>query len=407
LRPSRTLSRFSFPSLPFRLFVFLLAAGCLLPGTGPGVKAGERIQAVQIILLEGESVEDLRPSLRNWKKAGFDTVVLRAFHLPGDRPHGPVADSAAKTSQGVYFPTGLAPLVADLFTPFVSLCREEGIRPFAWMVTRQAGFGREDLPRDAVLDPATRQIRQGDSLDILDETVCTYLEGLFSDLAATGVEGILLQDDLALRMTEGFSTSALARYREETGDPVPPQLYLSVQDGEERRSIMARSDFDRWTRWKTSNMASFGRRLERAAQKTRPGTVVVMNLMYEALTDPENGRLWLSQDLEVSLRSGPSRAAVMLYHRQMQEELGLPFPDVLRQVREALERVGSSVHQPRVVLKFQTRDWNTSETVPREDLLATLMTAWDGKWSVAFVPPPTEEQLRAMEFFLEKFETGR
>ncbi len=403
MRPSRKLSESFFPNLPFHLFLLVFAAACLLPGTGSGVKADEGIKAIQVPLLEGKSIEDLRPDLRSWKDAGFDTVVLRAFHLPGDRPHGPAAGTVAGADQGVYFPTGLAPMVADLFTPFVNLCKEEGIRPFAWMVTRSAGFGRKDLPLDAVFDPVTRRLRRSDFLDIFDERACIYLEGLFSDLAAAGVEGILLQDDLALRMTEGFTASALARYRDETGDPAPPYLHLSAGGGKERLLIRAGPGFDLWTRWKTVNLASFGRRLEKAVQKINPGAVVIMNLMYETLTDPKNGKLWLSQDLEDSLRSGPSKAAVMLYHRQMQKELGLPLPEVLRSVRDALERVGPRVDQPAVVLKFQTKDWITSKEVPREELLAALMTAWDGEWSVALVPPPTDEQLRAMKLILERF----
>lgn len=405
MRPSRTRSRSFSHSFPSCLFLVLLAAGCVLPGTAasePG--AGERIQAVQIPLLEGESIEDLRSSLKRWREEGYNTAILRAFHLPGDRFHGPAAGSAAEDVQGVYFPTSLAPVVADLFTPFVNLCREEKVRPFAWMVTRRAAFGIKGLPRDAVFDPGTRRIREREFLDVLDKSVALYLEDLFSDLAATGVEGILLQDDLALRMTEGFSPSALARYALETGDSVPPPANLRVVVKEGKPSVRAGPGFDRWTWWKTENLAALGKRLQMAAQRTRPGTALVMNLMYETLTDPENGRLWLSQDLGVSLRAGPSRASVMLYHRQMQKELGLPFPEVLAIIREGLERIEGSVDQRRVILKFQTRDWTTSEPVAEADLLAALMTAWDGEWSIAFFPPPTEGQQRAMRLFLEKFE---
>ena len=396
MRPSKTLSRQFFHRLTaVSLFWFFFAAGCVLPGIKPDRQAAEKIRAIQILVLEGASVEDLRPHLHSWREAGFNTVILRAFHLPGDRPHGP-AGGTPDGSTGVYFPTKQAPVIEDLLTPFVKLCREEGVRPFAWMVTRRAGFTNPNLPRDVIFNPENGQTRPGDTLDILDIVNHRYLKDLFTDLAATGVDGILLQDDLALRMTEGFTASALDRYFAETGDRVPPCNHLFMIENEGKHYVKAGPGFDMWTRWKTGNMAALARRLENAVTETNPETVLVMNLMYETLTDPGNGRLWLSQDLEVALETGPSYAAVMLYHRQMQDELGLGLADTFDLVYGSLEKYGGKINQPRFILKFQTRDWLTAEPVPAEDLLAALMTAWNGEWSLALVPPPTEEQLRAI-----------
>jgi hypothetical protein len=112
-----------------------------------------QIKAVQILILPGSEMEDFRPQLRQYRAAGFDTAILRAFHLPGDRPHGPAADSIGNIFSGVYFPTETAPFIKDLITPFVVLCREEGIRPFAWMVTRDARFDNLRLTRDGVYNP--------------------------------------------------------------------------------------------------------------------------------------------------------------------------------------------------------------------------------------------------------------
>ena len=89
-------------------------------------------------------------------------------------------------------------------------------------------------------------------------------------------------------------------------------------------------------------------------------------------------------------------AQVRRHHRQMQEELGLNRADTFNLIQESLNGVSGKMNNPRVILKFQTRDWSTGKTVPPEDLLSILKTAWKGRWSLAFIPPPTEEQLRAI-----------
>jgi hypothetical protein len=361
-----------------------------------------QIKAVQILILPGSEMEDFRPQLRQYRAAGFDTAILRAFHLPGDRPHGPAADSIGNIFSGVYFPTETVPLIKDLITPFVLLCREEGIRPFAWMVTRDARFDNLRLTRDGVYDPEKGGIRPGDALDILDLNNHRYLEKLFMDLAATGVDGILLQDDLALRMTEGFTESALKQYRMETGDRVPPYSRLKMVEKEGKRYVTADQSFSKWTQWKAVNLVTLARKLEEAVWSVNRDIVLIVNQMYETLTDPENGRLWLSQDFDLSMKKGPSYTAVMLYHRQMQQELGLGLAETIELMDLTLSGRRLSVEPgTRIVLKFQTRDWTTGDSVPGDELASVLMTASRGGWSIALVPPPTEEQLQAITPILE------
>ncbi len=61
-------------------------------------------------------------------------------------------------------------------------------------------------------------------------------------------------------------------------------------------------------------------------------------------------------------------------------------------------------HRSRVILKFQTRDWNTGSALPAADLVSALKTAAHGGWSLALVPPPTEEQLRVISPILRGME---
>jgi len=360
-----------------------------------------RIKGVQVLILRADDVEGMREEIAGYRAAGFDTVILRAFHLPGDRLHGPVKPGSGVdplTLEGVYFRSEHAPLIMDLVGPLVKIGREQNMKVWAWMVTRKAAFSNTGLPTDVDFTVEEGRFYPTTDLDILNTAVQPYLAALFSDLARTGVDGILLQDDMVSRMGQGFTRSNLANYRKETGDTYPPYRYLGTTTGNDGRTYLkARPGFTRWIRWKTSRIVSLARSLEAAARRVNPGIHLALNQTYEAVTDPENGKLWLSQDLRQALEAGPSYAALMLYHRQIQDELGIRFSDVLDLVDDSLSGLAGRLEQrSRVVLKFQTRDWKTGEPVPPEDLLSALLTAWGSGWSVALVPPPVPEQLHGV-----------
>ena len=361
-------------------------------------QAVKRMKAVQILILPVDNVDQIRLLVRGYRDAGFDTIILRAFQLPRDRLHGPVSKVAEDTVTGVYFPTTRAPVITDLITPFVKACREEGVRPFAWMVTRDARFGNGSLPPEIAFHPDSGTLNPTPRLDVFHPAAQGYLEGLFTDLARTGVDGILLQDDLSSRMVEGFTEGNMDRYRTVSRDVVPPFLYLEQVTADDGRSYLkTKPGFDRWIAWKTKGLISLARTLQDSAARVSPGISLVMNQMYETVTDPDNGRLWLSQDLASSLSQGPPYAAIMLYHRQMQKELDLDASGTRLLINNSLADLKEDIeHRSRVVLKFQTQDWDTGSTVPGADLVRTLNTAAQGGWSLALVPPPTEEQLRVL-----------
>ncbi|UCG39240.1 MAG: hypothetical protein JSV00_03125, partial [bacterium] len=198
MRPSRKPFTWPSPETLAILLAAVLLSTFMAPRAANPEKLPEpsRLKAVQILILPGPDETGARLHLRKLRDAGFDTIILRAFHLAGDRPHPQAASAVTAATEGVYFPTGRAPVVMDLVTPFVRICREEGLRPFAWMVTRRARFGNPNLSRDRVYSGTGDPIVPTEELDILDPASRDYLAGLFQDLAATGVEGILLQDEL-------------------------------------------------------------------------------------------------------------------------------------------------------------------------------------------------------------------
>jgi hypothetical protein len=371
----------------------------LTKAAGPPVP---RLKAVQVLVEHSTSEAELRDQLSVYRDAGFDTVILRAFHLPGDRAHA-MAGVVGKESYGVYFPTNSAPVIKNLMEPFVRLSRELGLRPFAWMVTRKARFGNNSLPHDVMYLPDKGIFRPMTDLDILDPASWPHIEGLFADLAGTGVEGILLQDDLASRMKEGFSQGNMTRYMEETGAYSPPWEHLTTKTADDGRNYLRSTDgFGSWISWKAEALVSLAGRLQEVCRQVNPDVVLVMNQMYESVTDPDNGRLWLSQDLGLALNVGPQYSAVMLYHDQIQRELSMELAGSLRLVSSSLARLERpATERSRVMLKFQTHSWQTGFPLPPAHLAAALKAANGGGWSLALVPPPTEEQIEVIKPLLD------
>ncbi len=402
MRPSK---RHSVKTALFLTVTALFVSGCAATARIASIDAHfPRMKGVQILVLESRDIEGLRSEIETYKNAGFDTIILRAFHLTGDRLHGPAAgsDGPAMPSEGVYFPTDRAPLLMDIIGPFVRISHELNMKAFAWMVTRKAAFSAGNLSTDVKFSTTEGRFYQSGDLDILSSDVMPYLTGLFKDLAATGVDGILLQDDMVSRMGDGFTRANITRYMKDTGDLVPPYRHLQTKTGDDGRTYtVAKRRFSRWVRWKTSRLVSLARSLEQSARSVNPGIQLAQNLTYEAVTDPDNGRLWLSQDLRQALEVGPSYSALMLYHRQIQDELQMGFTEVLEMVDDSLSGLERRLEQrSRVILKFQTRDWKTGATVPTEDLQSALLTVWGGGWSIVLVPPPDKEQLSGVAAML-------
>lgn len=392
-RSSRVLTGFLLP-----LFLAPRAA----PGLASSSSTGPpKIKAVQVLIIDTPDLESTRTRLQQYRKAGVDTIIVRSFHLAGDRPHLPAAPVALE-AEGVYFPTSRAPVIKDILTPFTVICRQEGFRIYAWMVTRKAGFDNGTVPRDVRYDPADGTLETSSDLDILNPAVEDYLKGLFMDLAATGIDGILLQDDLASRMAEGFTVSNLDRFRTETGEVSLPYRHLrKVREDDGRTYLKADEAFDPWVRWKTRRIISLAKNLEYAARAVNPDIVVAMNLTYESITDPANGRLWLGHDLKSTLEDGPTYAALMLYHQQIRGELGMGLPEVLDLLERSLDDLQRALeNRSRVILKFQTRDWTTGQPIPPDELISALMTSWGKGWSVALVPQPTPDQMSGLRTVL-------
>lgn len=336
----------------------------------PDLNRARRLRAVQVMNFEGKTIGEVGRELERLRAAGIDTVIVRVFHNRGDRYY-PMSGRGQKA--GVYFKTSSAPVVDDLLGGVIEAAHSSGLKVFAWMTTRYADYGVED---DLDLACKGYDLRSGEfgrckGLDLFSERAVARLEAIYSDLAAYEIDGVLFQDDLVLRHSEGFGPYMDALFRKDTGSVASPSaLYIRQISGAPEK-VRYTGLFWQWAAWKNRRLLDVAGRLRDAVRKKRPETLFALNLMYESVTNPQYALAWLSQDLKEAQRKGFDYFSVMAYHIQMGDELGKGPVEISSMIGDMVEVLTRSVGEPhRVLIKLQTIDWKNGRPLSDAEIVS-------------------------------------
>lgn len=385
---------------PNRMLLFLAAAlagwtAVLAPAPAAAV---EQLRAVQITTMAATTYQEAGEEFKALRRAGYDTVILRVFQQVGDRTY-PFAQ--IKYQSGVYFQTEEAPVVADVLTPLVPLARAAGLRVFAWMSTLSTPLQSHYDLRGRRYDLAWNQVVPTDRLDPFHPEVRRRLLVLFRDLARYDLNGILVQDDLVLRHTEGFSPAAAARYRLAKGQKLNPDDFYRDRTRSADGKVLVGSyspAFWEWARWKNRELLELAGELQAAAHRENPDLRFALNLTYEVLTNPQGGLAWLSQDFSESQRAGFDYLSVMAYHRQMARELDLDQDGTLALIATMVSKaVAETVDPASLLFKIQVVPFIEDTPVSPEErsrVEAAILAA--GPVSLAVFPYRGPDSLPAL-----------
>src|SRR3989441_1061144 len=180
--PQTVLARAKIPDLERQLPV----------GGPPGMQLlGTYVWPEDLASLDERELNRLRPS-------GINTVVV------GVTQHRPKA--------GVYFKTDWAPVLQDRLAAVVGAVHQQSLQIWAALSVRRMDWVDPALEwADWRYNPGTRRLDPAETLDLLHPALPDYLVGLFTDLAATGIDGLLLLADPPSAADEGVSPPALRR----------------------------------------------------------------------------------------------------------------------------------------------------------------------------------------------------
>ncbi|MFQ6083975.1 MAG: poly-beta-1,6-N-acetyl-D-glucosamine N-deacetylase PgaB [Candidatus Aminicenantia bacterium] len=329
----------------------------------------------QINVLEARNESEIVTFLNKIKKAGFEGIILRAFQLKGDRTHRVVNN---QTTEGVYFKTEYAPLVYELFPLVVEIGHRQGLKVWAWMTTRNCRWKMKDEWLEKKYNFATKRIEPGKGLDIFNPEAVNYLKLLYQDLARTGVDGILIQDDLILRHNVGFGRYIQEKFKEKYGIDLSPFILYKG-----RKYLPY---FWKWIELKTDQLIEVVESLSRAVREVNSSVFLGLNIYYETLLSPKNGLAWYSQDIDKLALSSIDYLFFMIYHRQIKQELVNSEQENLAIFGKLMNEISKKKIEKKAFVKLQIRDWIKREVIKNNELKRYFNLIPDNITGMVFFP---------------------
>ena len=290
--------------------------------------------------------------------SGLSKAILRVF-------------SDDEAGGGLYFSSGQFPVVRPALDQWAAEYSGKPVPLWAWMGVRRFAWLRDPLLLD-------REWSAGGShpiskLDLFNPQALELIGQLFGRLAGQAVQGILIQDDLAISRNEGLSNWGKASFSRASGLVADPQRMLAKGSASNRT----------WEDLKAGRVTETLARIVVACRQANPAITIGLNVHYEAPLTPQRARSWYAFDVDAVSASGVDLFYLMAYHRQMKAEMSLGEGESRLYFRRMLE-AALRLWGPRLAVKIQVRDWKTSEPIPLDELKAYYDLIPDGVERVCF-----------------------
>lgn len=311
------------------------------------------IIGAQISILKPQTREERRYLFAQLRTSGFNTIIVRVFHNSSDRYHyiGKLSTTAPK--EGVYFDTRLAPVISNLLPDICRDAHAEGLRVFAWMTTLHANYDHKLLPKVYNYNPQRQGCKPTDTLDPTAPENRKFLTALYRDLAKNPIDGIMFQDDLELRHTEGFHP----RQDGKGFYPEPADLYNFTVN---KNGITGyKPIFWKWSNNKAIALQNLSNAIMAACRQVNQNLIFARNIHYETLLNPQWGKAWFAEIPEVLSSSAADYFFIMAYQQQIRRELNINAETELEELMQRLFKAGNILEKGKqqVVFKLQAVDW--------------------------------------------------
>ncbi len=365
----------------------------------PSLDIPPSIHAAQVPTFKCKTLDEVENKIKEMKRSGVDTIIVRVFQNNGDSFY---SFAKRKNKVGVYFKTSHAPVVDDILGELVKITHRNKMKIFAWMTTRRCDWKIYEKPdlRGYKYDIESGGIKPTKGLNIFNKEVQRYLRDIYTDLAAYDIDGILFQDDLVLRHTEGYSQEAANLYLLESGYRINPHdMFRGIYEKSGKYFVSNYTPkFWRWAKWKNRQILKLVEIMMKSARDVNPDVKFALNLYYETITDPKNALAWLSQDINATLKYGFDYYSVMAYHRQIKKELQLSNNDLYIFLKNMTTRLIDLIDNPnKILIKIQVVDWDTNAPIPNREIDKVFKSITSqGRVSLAFTPVTKHPPLKVI-----------
>lgn len=253
-----------------------------------------------VIAMSSQAVGAI-PDLDQWMAAvaasGATTVLLDVGTPRGQVP------------AGVFFRTGSALVLHDVFGQLVPDAHRHGLSVFAAVTLRCMDWVGPQLGwHDWTYDRTRLQLRPSEYLDIFHPAFQDYLAGFLSDLAETRVDGILFRNDAPLGPADGFSPFGIRVFEREFDTKLDPgalfsstgpiqQIAPGTESSARRSGPSYPPEFWRWVGWKARTALGISDRLIRSLHARAPRLQFVLEVHPQTVTNPLEGLVQYGEDL--------------------------------------------------------------------------------------------------------------
>lgn len=288
---------------------------------GPSAVSSNGLTAILIPSHQLSDIPDLDQWMQSLTQAGVTTLVLEVGTKQVTKHRAKQESKAHSRRQvraqtGVYFRTGRANLIQDFIGQTVSVAHRHGLSVFGAVTLRRMSW-LESRPEwaDWFFDLARHQLKPSSSMDLFNPAFQEYLTGFFTDLADTGIDGVLFRADAPIGPTDGLSSYGLAGFERDFGIRLDPQKLFARSDQtvpaprslEPQSQPQARQEhqpeFWRWAGWKTRETLKVIDQLRRAMRQQSPRLQFAFEVHPEAVTAPVEALMQYAEDLQETKRS--------------------------------------------------------------------------------------------------------
>jgi hypothetical protein len=236
--------------------------------------------------------------LQSLAVAGTSMVVVEIGTVTSVKDRGRTA--------GVYFPSTRAVLAEDLLAPLVTAAHQRGLSLFGTVSLEQMGWvGAQAEWGTLLADPTTMRSQLSSSYDLGNTVFQSYVTGLVTDLAKTGVDGLVVKARRDPSFGYEYSPALLGSFQASFGlssvgeDLFQPAVPTETADVPNSRPRETRSPlFWRWVGWKARLRSSVLQQLKDAGLRERAAFRLAVEVHPATLADPLEGLLDYGEDVD-------------------------------------------------------------------------------------------------------------